>query len=304
MALTIYRSSDAGAPSLTGAAGSLIALLDACLRTGYGTKAGAGWTKPFTGTNIAAFRQGAGGNGRYLRVWNARTSADGSGHFSANVRGYEAMTAVSAGTGAFPTTGQSPGNGLAVSYLQDGMPPGFEWILRATPSWFDLTVQKSTIDDEYFAFGSFPSFKSGDTFNEYISAGRTIGEPNTMQTSDGSASLYITRSDTGTGASVQAYYLAAGPSYEPYVGSGDTRFAYPNRPDNAALLHPYVLMADVHVRGMVPGLWGLAGGTSKLGFGSTFDGQGTTAGKSFQVSRNVGYGSCLILEVSDTIDGF
>ena len=86
MALTIYRSSDAGAPSLTGAAGSLIALLDACLRTGYGTKAGAGWTKPFTGTNIAAFRQGAGGNGRYLRVWNARTSADMYGNFSANVR--------------------------------------------------------------------------------------------------------------------------------------------------------------------------------------------------------------------------
>ena len=42
MPWTVYRSDDAGAPNLTGAAGSLIAILDAVLVNGYGAKPAAG----------------------------------------------------------------------------------------------------------------------------------------------------------------------------------------------------------------------------------------------------------------------
>ncbi|WP_297486902.1 MULTISPECIES: hypothetical protein [Pseudomonadota] len=38
MTVTIYSSKDASAPALTGIAGSLVAVLDACLVNGYGTK--------------------------------------------------------------------------------------------------------------------------------------------------------------------------------------------------------------------------------------------------------------------------
>lgn len=101
MALTVYRSSDPGAPSLTGTAGSAIALLDAILVNGYGTKAAAGWTKEFSGTNLAAYRMAAtgGGNGHYLRL-------DDTAPTMGRWIGYESMTGVSTGSGPFPTESQ------------------------------------------------------------------------------------------------------------------------------------------------------------------------------------------------------
>ena len=50
MPVTVYRSTDAGAPLLTNSNGSLIAVLKACLVDGYGSKASAGWTAPFLRT--------------------------------------------------------------------------------------------------------------------------------------------------------------------------------------------------------------------------------------------------------------
>lgn len=63
MGVTVYRFDDAGAPTLSAAAGALISVLDACLVNGYGAKPAAGWTKAFSDTNQAAYRQGAGSTG-------------------------------------------------------------------------------------------------------------------------------------------------------------------------------------------------------------------------------------------------
>jgi hypothetical protein len=69
MAVTIYRSTDAGAPALPAAGNYLganfyISLLKACLVTGYGSKAGAGWSTIYddttTGKRRAAFSNGNG----------------------------------------------------------------------------------------------------------------------------------------------------------------------------------------------------------------------------------------------------
>ena len=56
--VTTYSSADASAPVLTGQAGSLVALLDACLVNGYGSKAAAGWTIPFTAVNKRVYQSG------------------------------------------------------------------------------------------------------------------------------------------------------------------------------------------------------------------------------------------------------
>ena len=58
MAFTLYTSADAGAPALDGTAGSLQALLYACLVTGYGAKLAAGWSRPWLelSGNIAVFK--------------------------------------------------------------------------------------------------------------------------------------------------------------------------------------------------------------------------------------------------------
>ena len=52
MSFTIYRSTDASPPVLNGTAGSLRALLLACLVDGYGAKAAAGWAETFNQTVV------------------------------------------------------------------------------------------------------------------------------------------------------------------------------------------------------------------------------------------------------------
>lgn len=61
--VNIYYSTDTGAPALTGRAGSLYNLLKACLVTGYGSKAAAGWTNPYSGNNQGVFTMASGGTG-------------------------------------------------------------------------------------------------------------------------------------------------------------------------------------------------------------------------------------------------
>ncbi|CAN7592372.1 hypothetical protein LJR175_004393 [Variovorax sp. LjRoot175] len=177
-----FNSSMANAPVLSGTAGSLIALLDACLKDGFNTvalsslvvaggvatatytgthaalvdsvvliagvtggptgwadlngeqkivtKPGAtsvtfatalpdgtatgtitmkmaplGFTKPFTGTNKAAYKSSdPASTGCYLRI-------DDAGTTSCRVVGYETMTDVDTGTGPFPTAAQMSGGG-------------------------------------------------------------------------------------------------------------------------------------------------------------------------------------------------
>src|SRR4051812_48257028 len=113
MAVTLYKSTDAGAPVLTGQVGSLVALLDAVLVNGYGAKPAAGWTKAFAGANLAAYRVTAvGATGFYLDVVDSGLSGT-LGARSARCRGFETMTALSTGTGAFPTVAVAV-NGIQV----------------------------------------------------------------------------------------------------------------------------------------------------------------------------------------------
>lgn len=65
--------------------------------------AGGGWTRPFTGTNLRAYKSASPqGHGQYLRVNDA-------GADNTRVIGYETMTAISTGTGLFPTSAQVNG---------------------------------------------------------------------------------------------------------------------------------------------------------------------------------------------------
>jgi hypothetical protein len=173
-----FRSDMVGAPVLSGTAGAMIALLDACLVNGFDVKAGtslvvaggvatlsfsgthsatvdsvilisgvtnmvalngeqkitvigaglvkfataaadgtaagtisfkmaptAYWTKPFSGTNLAVYKStDPTGTGMSLRI-------DDTGTTSCRVVGYESMSDVNTGLGAFPTTAQISGGG-------------------------------------------------------------------------------------------------------------------------------------------------------------------------------------------------
>lgn len=77
--VTIYRSSDAGAPQLgTRKPSEMINILKKCLVDGYGAKVGAGWTIPFVdlaANNIVFRNSPVNGSGSYLNLW-AKTAGD------------------------------------------------------------------------------------------------------------------------------------------------------------------------------------------------------------------------------------
>lgn len=99
-AATVYKSTDANAPVLSGTEGSLIALLDAVLVDGYGDKAPLGWTKVFSGTGKAVYQPQAYGGGQAI-LYRVDDTASRGGYAPkvARVDGYESMSDVDTGTG-------------------------------------------------------------------------------------------------------------------------------------------------------------------------------------------------------------
>ena len=168
MAVTVYRWDDPDAPVLSNpSAGSLIGVLDACLVDGYTGKTGAGWTKAFSGTNLAAYRQGA-GSMCYLRVHGVDSLT-----FKVRMRGYESMTDVNTGTGEFPTTTQLA-NGVYAAIGTSTTAANKPWIVVADNKRFYLWVgaslttavdiSTSTTWQALFFFGDIISFRPGDTY--------------------------------------------------------------------------------------------------------------------------------------------
>lgn len=156
-----FFSNDVGAPQLTGTAGSLIAVLDAVLVNGYGSRSPLGWTKPFSGTNLAAYRNNPSfGSGYYLRFsdTNAQVTA---------VRGYEAMTDVNTGTGMFPLAAQQAADtfiGKSVAASATVRP----WAVFGNARCFYLFIG-SEVDTVFgvntapFFFGDVNTYRAGDT---------------------------------------------------------------------------------------------------------------------------------------------
>lgn len=106
----VYKSTDPNAPVACATPKSLINILDACLVNGYGDLPGAGWTKPFAsedGTG-AVYKQGAGGNGMYLKIFGVaelpeRWSKGGIGQGFHGAALFESMTDYGNGVGRTPT---------------------------------------------------------------------------------------------------------------------------------------------------------------------------------------------------------
>lgn len=146
-----------------------------------------GWTRPYSGTGLGAYRQGGTSTiKRYLRVRDSATNTNGGYAFW---RGYEAMTAISTGTGPFPTTAQEAGDGM----LQYGSSNGATqapWLLVGTPRTFYLQTSQSnsTVAGDFNtsdAFGNYISifgdldrpFKAGDAFSCVAKANTSVASP-------------------------------------------------------------------------------------------------------------------------------
>lgn len=322
MAVTVYRSTDASAPVLSGTVDSLALLLRAVLVDGYGAKAAAGWTESFDGVNKKSFKQG-GGNLFHLRVDDSGPGLGGARE--ARVRGFETMSDVDTGTGSFPTTAQAT-DGLFIRKSATADATARPWKVIAdnrTLMLFTLTGDAANVHSGFY-FGDFFSLLAGDGFRTAI-VGRVAENSAAMTTAaerfvrfvatHNSTVMFVALADhfyargyTGTGGSVNlskygdpAFFVGSDSGF--YIGS----LAYPNPTDGGLYISRFKLhdptTAPVnHLRGSLRGVWAVAHAISNFVDGDTFTGTGALAGRTFEVVKEVGGGALVAIETSNTWD--
>ena len=190
---TVYKSSDSGAPALTGAVGSFINVLNYILVGGqggnsagiaYGIVPSAGWTQAYTGTNLVAYRAGLNattGHGTqfYLYINDNAPTGNGTANWGARgcrLCGYETMSSISTGFGQFPNPNYNQGvyqqgaNGYGFltfvkSATQDSA--ARTWIAYADPTTLYFFALNGGAAGIYSAlvFGDFYAYSSIDKWN-------------------------------------------------------------------------------------------------------------------------------------------
>ncbi len=335
----IFTYLDYGAPTLNGQAGSLITVLDACLKDGYGSRgmgamtqtagicqatvgsnhgllpgqalliAGAdqaayngeqkilsvgfntvtfavpsgtvspatgasitfklaplGWTKLFSGTNLAAYRCASPQYiGPYLRV-DDNPVVFGLTNRVARVQGYEAMSDINTGTGLFPTTTQINLPLWLKSYVADST--ARPWAIFGDDRCFYLWTCPNTIytpnsNGQIVFFGDLDAPPGIDSFatcltavaSDQTSSGSAITDCMGYSVASASYTHYFPRPPNGLGGSVRGGHVAAMFSASGYSGQGwASVLGYPNGSDNALLLHPVYGFTQGSLRGTHPGL--------------------------------------------------
>lgn len=259
MTVTIYKSTDTSAPVLTGQVGQLIGLLDACLVDGYGSKPSAGWGKAFSGTNKAVYRP-ASGIRHYLRVDDgAPTGGDAK---CASIRGFESMSDVDTGAGAFPTVAQLA-NGLAIYKSATADATARAWVLVAEDRFFHLFIQSGSTASVWFGhkFGEAVSYASSDNFATLIqgctisTSTSTLAQHFYSQLATSLAVVsnhYMSRSYTGTGTAITVGQQADQLNGATMGGAGMT---YPAPVDSGLYVDKVRLIETTTIRGVIPGLY-------------------------------------------------
>ena len=326
-----FHSELPGAPVLSGTAGSRIAVLDACLRDGWGllTASGvsvaggvatatftashsfeplsvilvagasvpaingeqrvtstaslsiswpapgvadgpvsgtitiklapAGWVK-MSGTNKAAYKSGnVSASGCWLQI-------DDTGAQLARLRAYDAMTDVDTGTGPTPTDAQQSG-GLYMSCSSTATTAARKWIVAASDKFCILLIAYSaSYPNDYapYAFGDFPSLKSGDAYpfilaadtGSYVSS-NYIGD-GALNSAGSAVGVFVVRNYTQVGGAMPAKLAKPGL----FAASGaPTLPPGPNPVNNSLELCPTLIYEgsgiNANRRGTLPGVYGL-----------------------------------------------
>jgi hypothetical protein len=332
MTVTVYRSTDASAPTLNGTAGSLCTVLDAILVDGYGAKPGAGWSKILSSTSNPLisggtagakriYRCGSGAMRPYLRVHDDSQNVFALGR-EARLRGFEgAESSFDLNIGAFPTLGQAA-NGII--YHKSA------WTDTAARPWVaiadDRTIYFFSLPGDYIGYASF-------MFGEYYSLKSTTDSYNGMiigritERTAAAAALTVALSTQETletlsvlPATVPGHFTARGfgEHYQPSMpvgkhGSGihsattlSGLFVYPNSVD-AGL---YLSQVWVHeplgnsavVRGRLRGFWHFLHPVGvQVADGDMWNGTGALAGKTFMAIKPTAQGAgVFVIETSNT----
>lgn len=221
-----------------------------------------GWDKPYSGTNLAAYRPAdVTGLRMYLRV-------DHTSALTPRVVGYETMSDVNTGTGPFPTATQMSG-GLywPASHTANGT--AVNWVIFGDHAGFYIGVQTNTAHTSgitvLYWFGDVIPKKSGDAYCCKISGANASLAAATSSTEDESYSgiaktrTFLSRSVTQLGSSRAGTSYAPGLVSNQFSGGSSQVFVYPNTADNALyVVQPICaegVTSNLAIRGLMPGLF-------------------------------------------------
>ncbi|MEQ8511234.1 MAG: hypothetical protein RJP96_02800 [Algiphilus sp.] len=257
MTVRYYSYEDADAPQLDAQAGSLIALLDACLIDGYSSggteKPPLNWEIAFTGTDKRVYKSTSpDAFPSYLRVVDDGSSADGAE--SAQARAYRTMSDVD--TGANATS--------EVLFKKTTGGSGRPWVLIGDERAFYLCVRISGYTQLHF-YGDVVAQGAGDDGAVLLHGGgsgssSSAWECFAMTESNGSSSEYqpncywLKDVDLiGDSGRVRHY------SYNHFSNFGDDVLSHPNPVTGEILVAPIFVggfdnSASTHyLRGRLPG---------------------------------------------------
>lgn len=259
--VTVYRSTDTGAPQLTNTAGSLKTVLKACLVEGYGSQASLGWEMKAEDTTSAVFRsKDPKASNTALQIKNTGTSyAD------------PAMLVEPAGLDQAKKVVADADRRF--QYWRIPLTSN-KWMLIGHSRAFALLVKGST-RSRLFWFGDFPSTAAGDTGNcamFYTSDGTYDQMSNSSYMAPqvlganggtGSTKFVLARSYTGIGMGVVAILSSLCATYQ--------RQSFPDRITNGLSISECYLheLLDysanrVPLRGLLPGCYWCANDLSSV----------------------------------------
>lgn len=298
MTLVAYASTDASAPTLSGTAGDLINLLDKCLVSGYGSKAAAGWTKPYTATNAATFRPGSGLQHYFHFDDNASNATDLAK--TACFRGSIAASGFQSGiTEYFPTTTQfGLTSGLFARKSTTADATTRAWKVFADDRTAYVLVLTGDNAGTYFsfAFGEMYSLLPGtDSYRSFVIGNTaTGGANNTGQFAgqNGATALighYMPRNYSAAGTAIQygkTFNTAKCGSGSSVVPQG-TCLSGADPSSAAILISPWYMIEPTNfgLRGRLRGMFQLCHTLATFTDGDTIAGAGAYTGRTFVVAK-------------------
>jgi hypothetical protein len=207
-------------------------------------RAGGGWLKPFSGSNLAAYQSASATSTQlYLRV-------DDNGTTAAQVRGYENMTGISTGTGLFPTVAQRADTAALwqKSSVADSTARDWAVVSDGTLFFYAPAFNLSNFfigQHTPFRFGDIRSRFSGDAYHCIISivtsASVNPGVEGSTSGIGSASNVYIARDKGQIGGSVVTGYNCA------VLSAG----LFGTSPDSDLTLCPM----SIGSRGVVPGMY-------------------------------------------------
>lgn len=220
--------------------------------------ASAGWTKLYTGANLAVYKPSAPeATGCVLRV-------DDTGTTTARVRGYETMTDVNTGSGPFPTVAQIAASGLWWSKSNAASAAARPWRVVADDRGFYWLPKQgdATYESQADYFGDLLPLKSNDPYACVLRANSgdrtaTAPTPDDLHYNDSPMTqpgLYVARAPNAIGSAQQTFNVAATSPFGSYY-LGGSGFAYPGLADNGLHLAPIQCVHPTGQRGWFPGVY-------------------------------------------------